>query len=143
MRRALLLIVCLLVPACAVERPIPPQVKVVKVKVEGPRVEGPTTVIHAEEDELKRAIVASSIQSYLDGGAPCPCPESRRSDDHRCGLSSAYCAPNGQKPLCYTEDVSAEMVSLFRFFDPTKPYTQPSGRGPIEKHDVVCQKKSR
>jgi len=44
----------------------------------------------------------------------CPCPYSTARNGSRCGRRSAYSREGGAEPLCYPQDVSAEMVKEYR-----------------------------
>ena len=61
--------------------------------------------------EIKRRIIEESIAAY-DG--PCACPYQRARNGSRCGRRSAYNREGGEEPLCFPNDVSAEMVEQYR-----------------------------
>lgn len=63
------------------------------------------------DGEIKKLLIAASIAEY-DGN--CPCPYSRARNGSRCGKRSAYSREGGAAPLCFPEDVSAEMVQRYR-----------------------------
>lgn len=58
--------------------------------------------------DIKKALIAESIAQYP---GPCPCPYSVNRSGRRCGDFSAYSKPGGYDPLCYSEDVTPEMVA--------------------------------
>jgi hypothetical protein len=61
--------------------------------------------------QIKRLLIAESIAAY-EGN--CPCPYSRARNGWRCGRRSAYSREGGAAPLCYPNDVTAEMVQAYR-----------------------------
>ena len=61
--------------------------------------------------QIKKILIEESIAAY-DGN--CPCPYSRARNGSRCGKRSAHSREGGAAPLCYPEDVSAEMVQRYR-----------------------------
>lgn len=63
---------------------------------------------------IAAAIIAASIGAYKAMGRPCACPEDTMKNGARCGNRSAYAKPGGAKPLCYTTDITADMISVFR-----------------------------
>ena len=63
------------------------------------------------DGQIKKILIDESIAAY-DGN--CPCPYSRARNGSRCGKRSAYSREGGAAPLCYPEDVSAEMVQRYR-----------------------------
>lgn len=60
------------------------------------------------DETTKMEIVLDSIRKY-DG--PCPCPYFQTDDGRQCGKQSAYDRPDGQKPYCFTTDVTKEAVA--------------------------------
>ena len=44
----------------------------------------------------------------------CPCPYNTTSRGRSCGKRSAYSRPGGASPLCYSRDVTAQMVANYR-----------------------------
>ncbi len=60
---------------------------------------------------IVQRIIAESINGYAGS---CPCPESRDRGGRRCGKRSAYSKPGGASPICYSSDVSREMIEAFR-----------------------------
>jgi hypothetical protein len=63
------------------------------------------------DQEIVLAILAQSKIGYAGS---CPCPENTDRAGRRCGKRSAYSRPGGEAPLCYTSDVTAEMIAAFR-----------------------------
>lgn len=61
--------------------------------------------------QIKKLLIDESIATY-DGN--CPCPYSRARNGSRCGKRSAYNREGGAAPLCYPDDVTAEMVQRYR-----------------------------
>ena len=62
-------------------------------------------------DVIKQKIIQESIQSYPGN---CPCPYNSASNGSRCGKRSAYNRAGGYAPLCYPEDVTADMVKRYK-----------------------------
>ena len=62
-------------------------------------------------DAIKQKIIQQSIQSYSGN---CPCPYNSASNGSRCGKRSAYNRAGGYAPLCYPEDVTADMVKRYK-----------------------------
>ena len=89
-------------------------------------------IIYANIDQLKHAAVISSIETYRRARptANCPCPYSVQSNGSKCGRN-AYCEAGGQKPLCYPEDVSDEMlVRLSQTHQPSERPLSPASIKP-------------
>lgn len=63
------------------------------------------------DDEIRQRLIQESIASYRGS---CPCPYNAARNGSRCGKRSAYSRPGGASPLCYSKDVSAEMVARYR-----------------------------
>ena len=61
--------------------------------------------------QIKKILIDESIAEY-DGN--CPCPYSRARNGSRCGKRSAHSRDGGAAPLCYPDDVTAEMVQGYR-----------------------------
>jgi len=66
------------------------------------------------EAAIIAAIIAASIAEYKAMGKPCACPEDAMRNGRRCGGVSAWSRPGGYKPLCYTADVTAQMIAVYR-----------------------------
>lgn len=56
-------------------------------------------------------IVQASRASYVGN---CPCPYDTDRAGRNCGRRSAYSKPNGREPFCYSHDVTAAMIEVFR-----------------------------
>jgi len=61
--------------------------------------------------QVKELIIQQSIDSYP---GTCPCPYSRARNGSRCGGRSAYSRPGGYAPICYTSDITKEMIAKYR-----------------------------
>ena len=61
--------------------------------------------------QIRQAIIAASIASY---SGSCPCPYSINRAGRACGPSSAYSKPGGASPVCYPQDVTADMIRRYR-----------------------------
>src|SRR4051812_20433144 len=61
--------------------------------------------------QIKKLLIDESIAAY-DGN--CPCPYNRARNGSRCGKRSAYNREGGAAPLCYPDDVTADMVQRYR-----------------------------
>jgi hypothetical protein len=83
----------------------------------------PATLPQVEKPKLETVLTAAAIaimlvkasrQSYYASGRPCACPDDVMRNGRRCGSRSAYNKPGGASPLCYSGDVTAEMIETFR-----------------------------
>jgi hypothetical protein len=63
------------------------------------------------DDEIRQQIIHESIGSYP---GKCPCPYNSTRNGSSCGKRSAYSKPGGYAPICYPNDVTAEMITNFR-----------------------------
>jgi hypothetical protein len=61
--------------------------------------------------QIKKILIDESIAAYQGN---CPCPYSTARNGSRCGKRSAWSRAGGAEPLCYANDVSAEMVQDYR-----------------------------
>jgi hypothetical protein len=61
--------------------------------------------------EIAQKIIRDSIASYPGN---CPCPYNSTRNGSSCGRRSAYSKPGGYAPICYPNDVSAEMIESYR-----------------------------
>jgi hypothetical protein len=61
--------------------------------------------------QIKRAIIQESIGAYP---GPCACPYNVARNGSTCGQRSAYSRPGGYSPICYTEQVTREMIREYR-----------------------------
>jgi hypothetical protein len=59
---------------------------------------------------LKDRLIAESIARYPGN---CACPYNRDARGRSCGKRSAWNKPDGYSPLCFPEDVTADMVREF------------------------------
>lgn len=71
----------------------------------------PNITATAALDEVVQQIITNSIASYP---GRCPCPYNRDRAGRRCGGRSAYNRAGGYAPLCFQQDVTAEMISKYR-----------------------------
>lgn len=63
------------------------------------------------DEEVRQLIIQESISSYPGN---CPCPYNRARNGSRCGKRSAWSRAGGYSPLCYSSDVTDEMVERYR-----------------------------
>lgn len=63
------------------------------------------------DEEVAAILIQESIRNYSGN---CPCPYNVMKSGRRCGGYSAYSKPGGKSPLCYQEDVTAEMINAWR-----------------------------
>ena len=61
--------------------------------------------------EVRNMMIKESLQSYP---GPCPCPYNTMRNGRSCGSHSAYSKPGGYSPLCYPDDISDQMVQVYR-----------------------------
>ena len=61
--------------------------------------------------EIKRRLIRQSISRY---SGSCPCPYNSDRAGRRCGRRSAHSRPGGRSPLCYSSDVSSQMIANYR-----------------------------
>jgi hypothetical protein len=59
---------------------------------------------------LKDQMIQESIARYLGN---CPCPYNHDKRGHQCGKRSAWSRAGGEAPLCFPEDITADMVREF------------------------------
>ena len=59
---------------------------------------------------IKQKIIQQSIESYPGNYA---CPYHLASNGSRCGKRSAYHRAGGYTPICYPEDVTAQMIKEY------------------------------
>ena len=62
-------------------------------------------------DAVVRRIIENSIAGYP---GRCPCPYNRDRAGKRCGGRSAYNRAGGFAPLCFPNDVTAELISQYK-----------------------------
>jgi hypothetical protein len=63
------------------------------------------------DEAIRKALIQQSIATYSGN---CPCPYNVDRAGRQCGRRSAYSKPGGQNPLCYSSDVTDEMLARFR-----------------------------
>ena len=63
------------------------------------------------DEEVAQRLIRDSISQY---SGSCPCPYNYDRGGRRCGKRSAYSRPGGRSPLCYTRDVSKNMIASYR-----------------------------
>ena len=63
------------------------------------------------DEQIKNVIIRESIASYHGN---CPCPYNLASNGSRCGKRSAYSRAGGYSPICYPEDITKEMIRIYR-----------------------------
>lgn len=78
-----------------------------------------STVAHADSKPLsdaaiRKVLIQESVDEYLANVGNCPCPYNRMRNGRQCGKNSAWSKPNGEEPLCYDRDVTAEMIDAYR-----------------------------
>lgn len=62
-------------------------------------------------DQIKQKIIEESIAEYP---GVCACPFNRARNGSRCGRRSAWSKAGGYVPICYKDEVTAEMVAQWR-----------------------------
>lgn len=68
-------------------------------------------VLADTDEEIKQKIILGSISQY---SGSCPCPYSQDRTGRRCGKRSAYSKPKGYSPICYSSDVTEEMLIRYK-----------------------------
>ena len=63
------------------------------------------------DSDIRLLFVRVSTAAYA---GECPCPESANSRSTPCGGNSAYRRGGGNRPLCYSTDVTDEMIQRYR-----------------------------
>ena len=61
--------------------------------------------------QIVKQLIKESIQNY---SGSCACPYQRTKNGSKCGKRSAYSKVGGYEPLCYTGDVSENMIQKWR-----------------------------
>lgn len=59
-------------------------------------------------------LIQASRDQYHATGHPCACPDDLMRNGRRCGGSSAHSRAAGAAPLCYSSDVSADMIAAYK-----------------------------
>lgn len=67
------------------------------------------------DQEIKQRVVEESVGLYLSlyGTESCPCPGYQRPDGQPCNIS-AWQLPVRDRPICYTTEVTPQMVQAYR-----------------------------
>ena len=65
----------------------------------------------SQTETIKQRIIQESIESYPGN---CPCPYNTARNGSRCGKRSAYNRAGGYAPICYSEDVTVQMIKDYR-----------------------------
>lgn len=78
-----------------------------------------TSIAYADDSKLsdaqiRKLLIRESVEEYLANVGNCPCPYTRMRNGRSCGKISAWSKPNGEEPLCYDRDVTAEMIEAYR-----------------------------
>lgn len=63
------------------------------------------------ENQIKQRIIEESIAAYPGN---CPCPFNAMRNGRACGGRSAWSRKGGYSPICYSREVTAEMVKQWR-----------------------------
>lgn len=63
------------------------------------------------DEQIRQVLIRDSIAAYPGN---CPCPYNTDRAGRRCGKRSAYSRPGGYAPLCYSQNVTDEMVERYR-----------------------------
>lgn len=64
---------------------------------------------------VKQALIHRSVEIYVATVGSCPCPWNLDVAGKVCGGRSAWSKePGGQSPLCVPDDITAEMINIFR-----------------------------
>lgn len=71
----------------------------------------PAGAAQLTDDQVKAQIIADSIASYP---GRCPCPYNLAKNGSQCGGRSAWSRAGGYSPICYPDEVSAEMIAAWR-----------------------------
>lgn len=65
----------------------------------------------ANNESIRKRIIESSIANY---SGKCPCPYFTDRRGRMCGQRSAYSRAGGEAPLCYSKDVTDQMIQDYR-----------------------------
>lgn len=76
-----------------------------------PSTVGSKNPAELSDSQIKELIIRDSIGQYSGN---CPCPYNHASNGSRCGGRSAYSRPGGASPICYVNQISDEMVEVYR-----------------------------
>lgn len=61
--------------------------------------------------QIKQKIIAESIAAWPGN---CACPFNVARNGSHCGKRSAWSRPGGYSPICYADEVSAQMIETWR-----------------------------
>ena len=75
------------------------------------------TIAEPSEEEIRQILIQRSIASYPGN---CPCPYNVDRAGRRCGQRSAYSKRGGHAPLCFSQDITAEMLRDYRLAASTR-----------------------
>ncbi|OQS32975.1 hypothetical protein [Chromobacterium haemolyticum] len=64
---------------------------------------GPVSAKPMSDQQIKRAIIKESIESYYGN---CPCPYNTVRNGSSCGCRSTYSRPGGEAPIFFEKDVT-------------------------------------
>jgi hypothetical protein len=73
-----------------------------------------------DDAQIRQQIVSESVDAYLATGHPCACPYNSARNGSTCGKRSAYSRPGGASPLCYSSDVTEQMVADWKRQHPSQ-----------------------
>lgn len=62
-------------------------------------------------ETIKQKIIKQSVESYPGN---CACPYNTARNGSRCGKRSAYNKAGGYAPICYSKDITAEMIKNYK-----------------------------
>lgn len=91
--------------------PPPPDKEKQKAQPEKKQQEVPTAPPIVSDNAVAQRLIAESIAMYP---GTCACPYNTDRRGRSCGRRSAYSKGGGYAPLCYPQDVSANMIADFR-----------------------------
>lgn len=63
------------------------------------------------DDQIAEMLIRESIRNYSGN---CPCPYNVMRNGKLCKGHSAWSKPGGESPLCYRDDVTAELIREWR-----------------------------
>lgn len=63
------------------------------------------------DNQIKQRIIEESIAAYPGN---CPCPFNAMRNGRACGGRSAWSRQGGYSPICYSREVTTEMVKQWR-----------------------------
>ncbi|WP_374076075.1 hypothetical protein [Bdellovibrio bacteriovorus] len=67
--------------------------------------------VNLTDAQITTLLIEQSQQNY---SGSCPCPYNVTRNGRSCGKRSAYSRPGGAQPLCYSTDVTKEMIQTYR-----------------------------